>query len=183
MGQVVVKANGEWVRLDVEVDGKGRTKTVYMCAYIKPTCLIIYIYNSREGTSLMNDHTCTRAVAAPSSSNNLIVWANKHIMLIDSAKANMTNALVNMFSWDIHPFSSVEGTCFENVIQTALDIGFANKTPLLVKDLLQSRWTIKRNTMVQFDKSVFKLQVILRKHFISNGRVAFSSDIWMDNAT
>jgi hypothetical protein len=30
MGQVVVKSNGEWVRLDVEVDGKGWTKTVYM---------------------------------------------------------------------------------------------------------------------------------------------------------
>jgi hypothetical protein len=46
MGQVVMKASGEWVRLDVEVDGKGRTKTVYMCAYIKPTCLSIYVYNS-----------------------------------------------------------------------------------------------------------------------------------------
>jgi hypothetical protein len=45
MGQVVVKASGEWVCLDVEVDGKGQTKTVYMCACIKPTCLNIYIYN------------------------------------------------------------------------------------------------------------------------------------------
>jgi hypothetical protein len=37
--------------------------------------------------------------------------------------------------------------------------------------------------MVRFDKGVLKLQVILRKHFISNGRVAFSIDIWTDNAT
>jgi hypothetical protein len=36
----------------------------------------------------------------------------------------------------IRPFSSVEGASFENVIQTALDIGFASKTPLLVKNLL-----------------------------------------------
>jgi hypothetical protein len=43
MGQVVVKANGEWVRLDVEVDGKGQTKTVYTCACIKPICLSIYV--------------------------------------------------------------------------------------------------------------------------------------------
>jgi hypothetical protein len=57
-------------------------------------------------------------------------------MLTDFAKANMTNALVNMCSWDICPFLSVEGAGFENVIQTALDIGFASKTPLLVKDLL-----------------------------------------------
>jgi hypothetical protein len=57
-------------------------------------------------------------------------------MPIDSAKANMTNALVNMCSWDILPFSSMEGACFENVIQTALDIGFTNKMPLLTKDLL-----------------------------------------------
>jgi hypothetical protein len=28
-----------------------------------------------------------------------------------------------------------------------------------------------------------KLQVIPRKHFISNGRVAFSTDIWTNNAT
>jgi hypothetical protein len=55
------------------------------------------------------------------------------------AKANMTNALVNMCSWDIRPFSSVEGASFENVIQTALDIGFASKTSLLTEDLLQSR--------------------------------------------
>jgi hypothetical protein len=59
-------------------------------------------------------------------------------MPIDSAKANMTNALVNMCSWDIRPLSSVEGVGFENVIQTTLDIGFASKMPLLVKDLLQS---------------------------------------------
>jgi hypothetical protein len=37
--------------------------------------------------------------------------------------------------------------------------------------------------MVRFDKGVLKLQVILRKHFIDNGRVAFSIDIWTDNAT
>jgi hypothetical protein len=57
-------------------------------------------------------------------------------MPTDSGKANMTNALVNMCSWDIRPFLSVEGAGFENVIQTALDIGFASKTPLLVEDLL-----------------------------------------------
>jgi hypothetical protein len=37
--------------------------------------------------------------------------------------------------------------------------------------------------MVRFDKGVLKLQVILRKHFIDNGRVAFYTDIWTDNAT
>jgi hypothetical protein len=47
MGQVVMKASGEWVRFDVEVDGKGRTKTLYMCACIKPTCLIS-TYTTRE---------------------------------------------------------------------------------------------------------------------------------------
>ncbi len=45
MGQVVVKVNGEWVRFDVEVDGKEQTKMVYMCACIKPICLSIYVYN------------------------------------------------------------------------------------------------------------------------------------------
>ncbi len=183
MGQVVVKANGEWVRLNVEVDGKGRTNTVYMCACINPTYLSIYVYNSWDGMSSMSGHTCSCAVAAASSSNSLVVWASKRSMPTNPAKANMTNALINMCSWDIHPFSSVEGTCFENVIQTALDIGFASKMPLLVKDLSQSRQTVKRNMMVQFDKGVLKLQVILRKHFIDNGRVAFSTDIWTDNAT
>ncbi|CAK9215037.1 unnamed protein product [Sphagnum troendelagicum] len=46
MGQVVVKANGKWVCLDVEVDDKGRTKTLYMYICIKPTCFSIYVYNS-----------------------------------------------------------------------------------------------------------------------------------------
>ncbi len=183
MGQVVMKASGEWVRLDVEVDGKGRTKMVYMCACIKPTCLSIYVYNSRDGTSSMNGHTCSHAAIAGSSSNNLAVWASKRGMPTDSAKANMTNALVNMCSWDIRPFLSMEGASFKNVIQIALDIGFASKTPLLAKDLLQSRQTVKRNMMVRFDKGVLKLQVILRKHFIDNGRIAFSTDIWTNNAT
>ncbi|CAM6059475.1 unnamed protein product [Sphagnum tenellum] len=116
MGQVVMKASGEWVRLDVEVDGKGWTKTVYMCAYIKPTCFSIYIYNSRDNTSSMCDHTYSRAIAVASFSNNITVWANKRGMPTDSAKANMTNALVNMCSWDIRPYSSVEGASFENVI-------------------------------------------------------------------
>ncbi len=136
MGQVVVKASGEWVHLDVEVDGKGRTKTMYMCACIKPTYLSIYVYNSRDDMSLMSGHTCSRVATAPSFSNNLVVWASKRDMPTDSTKANMTNALVNMCSWDIRPFSLVEGVGFENVIHTALDIGFASKTPLLAKDLL-----------------------------------------------
>jgi hypothetical protein len=139
MGEVVVKASGEWVRLDVEVDGKGQTKTVYICVYIKPTCLSIYIYNSWDNTSSMNGYTCSRVVVATSSLNNLVVWVSKCGMPTDSAKANMTNALVNMCLWDICPFSSVEGTSFENVIQIALDICFASKMPLLVEDLLQSR--------------------------------------------
>jgi hypothetical protein len=174
MGQMVVKASGEWVRLDVEVDGKGRTKMMYMCACIKPTSLSIYVYNSRDGTSLMSGHTCLRATVAASSSNSLVVWASKHDMPTDSAKANMTNSLVNMCSWDIHPFSSMEGACFKNVIQITLDIGFASKTPLLAEDLLRSRQTVKCNTMVRFDKSVLKLQVILHKHFIENGVVLHS---------
>jgi hypothetical protein len=37
--------------------------------------------------------------------------------------------------------------------------------------------------MVRFDKGVLKLQIILRKHFISNGHIAFSTDIWTDNTT
>ncbi|CAK9204605.1 unnamed protein product [Sphagnum troendelagicum] len=136
MGQVVMKANGKWVHFDVEVDGKGWTKTVYMCACIKPTCLSIYVYNSRDGTSLMSGHTCSRAAIVGSSSNSFVVWASKCDMPTDSTKANMTNALINMCSWDIHPFSLMEGEGFENVIQTALDIGFASKMPLLAEDLL-----------------------------------------------
>jgi hypothetical protein len=96
----------------------------------------------------MNGHTCSRVAAVASFSNNLAVWVNKCGMLTDFAKANMTNALVNMCSWDIRPFSLVEGLGFENVIQTALDICFTSKTPLLVEDLLKSRQTVKRNTMV-----------------------------------
>jgi hypothetical protein len=136
MGQVVVKASGEWVRFDVEVDGKGQTKMMYMCACIKPTCLSIYVYNSRDGTSLMSGHNCSHAATTTSSSDSLAVWASKRGMPTDSAKANMTNALVNMCSWDIRPFSLVEGACLKNVIQTALEIGFVSKTPLLAEDLL-----------------------------------------------
>jgi hypothetical protein len=88
-----------------------------------------------------------------------------------------------MCSWDICPFSSVEGTSFENVIQIALDICFASKMPLLVEDLLQSQQTAKHSTMVRFNKGVLKLQVIMRKHFISNGCVAFSTNIWTNNST
>ncbi len=156
---------------------------MYMCAYIKPTCLSIYIYNSRDSTSSMNGYTCSRVAVATSSLNNLVVWVSKCGMPIDSAKANMTNALVNMCSWDICPFSSVEGTSFENVIQIALDICFASKMPLLVEDLLQSQQTAKHSTMVRFNKGVLKLQVIMRKHFISNGCVAFSTNIWTNNST
>jgi hypothetical protein len=131
----------------------------------------------------MNGHTCLCAATAASSFNNLVVWVSKRGMPTDSTKANMTNALINMCSWDIRPFSSVEGAGFENVIQTALDISFISKTPLLAEELLQSRQTVKHNTMVRFDKGFLKLQVILRKHFISNGRVAFSTNIWTDNTT
>ncbi len=131
----------------------------------------------------MSGHTYLCVATAASSSNSLAVWASKCGMPTDSAKYNMTNAFVNMCLWDIRSFSSVEGAGFKNVIQIALDIGFASKTPLLAEDLLQFRQTVKHNTMVRFDKSVLKLQVILRKHFIDNGRVAFSTDIWTDNAT
>jgi hypothetical protein len=111
-----MKANGKWVCLDVEVDGKGRTKTVYMCACIKLTCLSIYVYNSRDGMLSMNGHTHSRATIVVFSLNNLAVWVSKRDMPTDSAKYNMTNAFVNMCSWDIRSFSSVEGAGFENVI-------------------------------------------------------------------
>jgi len=150
MGQVVVKASGEWVRLNVEVDGKGRTKTVYMCACIKPTCLSIYVYNSWDSTSSMSGHTYLHVAVVASSSNNLAVWASKRGILTDSAKANMTNALVNMCSWDIRPFSSVEGTGFENIIHIALNIGFASKTPLFTEDL---RRHCSPRTYCSLDKS------------------------------
>jgi hypothetical protein len=65
----------------------------------------------------------------------------------DHAKASMTNSLVNMCAYDIRMFAVVEGPGFHDVIQTALDIGFASKTPLLADDLLQSRQTIMRRTM------------------------------------
>ncbi|CAK9236380.1 unnamed protein product [Sphagnum troendelagicum] len=125
MGQVVVKATGQWVCFDVPVqlDRKARTKRMYAVAYMKPTCFTIYVYNSRDGPG------------------------------------------------------------FHDVIQTALDIGFASKTPLLADDLLQSRQTIKRRTMDRFKKGIVKLQGIAHNHFINNGRASFSIDIWMDNAT
>jgi hypothetical protein len=83
---------------------------------INSTEFSIYVYNSRDGTSSMNGHTCSRAAIAGSSSNSLAIWVSKHDMPTNSAKANMTNALVNMCSWDIRPFSSMEGVSFENVI-------------------------------------------------------------------
>ncbi len=58
--------------------------------------------------SSMNGHTCLRATIAASFSNSLAVQASKRNMPTDSAKANMTNAFVNMCSWGIRPFSSVE---------------------------------------------------------------------------
>jgi hypothetical protein len=139
MGQVVVKATGQWVCFDVlvELDGKARTKRMYMVACMKPTCFTIYVYNSRDSTSSMSTHTCSH-VAVAASFGNLHAWATKKGMPTDHAKTSMTNSLVNMCAYDIHPFAMVEGPGFHNVIQIALDIGFASKTPLLADDLLQS---------------------------------------------
>jgi hypothetical protein len=64
----------------------------------------------------MNGHTCLHVAAIASSSKSLAIWANKRDMPTNSAKANMTNVFVNMCSWDIRPFLSVEGTGFKNVI-------------------------------------------------------------------
>jgi hypothetical protein len=184
MGQVVAKATGEWVYLEVPVEsnGKVRTKNVYLYACIKPTCFTIYVYNSRDGTSLMTAHTCSRAAAA-ANSGSLHVWATKKGVPTDSAKAGMTNSLVNMCAWDIRSFALVDGPGFANVIHTALDIGFTSKTSLFAEDLLQSRQTIKRATMDRYDKGVVKTQAIAHKHFKDNGRAAFSTDIWTDKAT
>ncbi len=166
----------------MESDGKVRTKNVYLCTCIKPTCFTIYVYNSRDGTSSMIAHTCSRA-AAVANSGSLHVWATKKDVPTDSAKAGMTNSLVNMCAWDIRSFALVDGPGFANVIQTALNIGFTSKTPLLVEDLLQSRQTIKRATMDRYDKGVVKTQAITHKHFKDKGHVAFSTDIWTDKAT
>ncbi|CAM6022641.1 unnamed protein product [Sphagnum balticum] len=82
MGQVVMKASDEWVHLNVEVDGKGWTKTVYMCACIKPICLSIYIYNSRDGTSSMSGHT-TPAIHRDFVNNvrPFISWKEDEVMV------------------------------------------------------------------------------------------------------
>jgi hypothetical protein len=184
MGQVVVKATRQWVCFDVpvELDGKARTKRMYMVACMKPTCFTIYVYNSRDGTSSMSAHTCS-LVAIAASFGNLHAWATKKGLPTDHAKANMTNSLVNMCAYDIRPFAMVEGPKFHDVIQTALDIGFVSKTPLLADDLLQSRQIIKRRTMDRSEKGIVKLQGIVHNHFQDNGRASFSTDIWIDDAT
>jgi len=117
MGEVVVKATGQWVCFDVpvELDGKARTKRMYVVAYMKPTCFTIYVYNSRDGTSSMSAHTCSR-VAVAASFGNLHAWATKKGVPTDHAKANMTNSLVNMCAYDIRPFAVVEGPGFHDVI-------------------------------------------------------------------
>ncbi len=178
MGQVVVKATGQWVCFDVpmELDGKARTKRMYVVACMKPTCFTIYVYNSRDGTSSMSARTCSR-VAVATSFGNLHAWATKKGVPTDHAKASMTNSLVNMCAYDIRPFAVVEGPGFHDVIQTALDIGFASKTPLLAYDLLESRQTIKRRTMDCFEKGIVKLQGIAHNHFQDNGRASFSTNI------
>ncbi len=94
----------------------------------------------------MSTHTCSH-VAVAASFGNLHAWATKKGMPTDHAKTSMTNSLVNMCAYDIHPFAMVEGPGFHNVIQIALDIGFASKTPLLADDLLQSWQIIKRRTI------------------------------------
>jgi hypothetical protein len=55
MGQVVVKGTGQWVCFDVpvELDGKVRTKRMYVVACMKLTCFTIYVYNSCDGPSSM----------------------------------------------------------------------------------------------------------------------------------
>ncbi len=166
----------------VELDGKARTKRMYAVAYMKPTCFTIYIYNSRDGTSSMSTHTCSR-VAVTTSFGNLHAWETKKGVPTDHAKACMTNSLVNMCAYDIRLFAVVEGPGFHDVIQTALDISFASKTPLLADDLLQSRQTIKRRTMDRSEKGIIKLQGIAHNHFQDNGRASFSTDIWTDDAT
>ncbi len=95
MGQVVVKAIGQWVCFDVpvELDGKARTKRMYVVACMKPTCFIIYVYNSRDGTLSMSAHTCSRVVVT-ASFGNLHAWATKKGVPTDHAKASMTNSLV-----------------------------------------------------------------------------------------
>ncbi len=83
----------------------------------------------------MSAHTCSH-VAVAASFGNLHAWATKKGVLTNHAKASMTNSLVNMCVYDIRPFGVVEGPRFHDVIQTALDIDFASKTPLLTDDLL-----------------------------------------------
>ncbi len=97
MGQVVVKATGQWVCFEVlvELDGKVRTKRMYMVAYMKPTYFTIYVYNFRDGMLSMSAHTCSR-VAIVASFGNLHAWAAKKGVPTDHAKTSMTNSLVNV---------------------------------------------------------------------------------------
>jgi hypothetical protein len=117
MGQMVVKAIGQWVCFDVPVElhGKARTKRMYTAACMKPTCFTIYVYNSRDGMSSMSTHTCYR-VAVVASFGNLHAWVTKKGVPTDHAKANMTNSLVNMCVYDIRSFVMVEGPGFHDVI-------------------------------------------------------------------
>ncbi|CAK9275811.1 unnamed protein product [Sphagnum jensenii] len=102
---------------------------------MKPICFTVYVYNSSDGTLSMSAHTCSRVVVV-ASFGNLHAWATKKGVPTDHAKANMTNSLINMCGYDIRPFAVVEGPKFHDVIQTALEISFASKTPLLANDLL-----------------------------------------------
>jgi hypothetical protein len=84
MGQVVVKATGHWVCFDVpvELDGKARTKRMYVVAYMKPTCFTIYVYNSCDGKAFIRS-----CVAVATSFGNLHAWATKKGVPTNHAKA------------------------------------------------------------------------------------------------
>ncbi len=88
--------------------------SVHVCLH--QAHLLQYLRIQFAGWHVVDEWPHSRAAAATSSSNSLAVWANKRGMPIDFAKANMTNALVNICLWDICPFSLVEGAGFENVI-------------------------------------------------------------------
>jgi len=174
----------------VKKEGRGVSSSVWIkfrlvrCALTKEfknavqcsQCKLIKVYHQGSSTSPFKKHVCHTIDSSFSSLDSDL--GRPHVTA--EMKTTFRDASVQMCTGDIRPFNLVEGSNFQNVIQTAIDLG-AKHGRIEAKNLIPDSTTISRC----IDKTAKEIRSHLGEKLREKIRIgrgcAMTTDMWSED--
>ncbi|BBN09826.1 hypothetical protein Mp_4g23020 [Marchantia polymorpha subsp. ruderalis] len=140
------------------------------------TCMSVYVFNSKNGTSTLAKHVCSTII-----NNQSLTAFSTHRAPTQAEKRLVVATTADMCTEDILPFHMVKGSGFKAYTHTILDIGVNSSHGLNVVELLPTPITFSCNINDRAALWRKTLSTEIIKHVESDIKMASTTDIWTDN--